>query len=87
MDDICSGNALTSQSSTCAKKHQIWIRHRHFGHASFGYIKHLFPSLFLDCNPLDFHCDVCTLAKSHCANYALSFKKTTEPFTLIHFDV
>ena len=79
--------ALTSQSSTCAKKHQIWMWHRRLGHASFGYIKHLFPSLFLDCNPSDFHCDVCTLAKSHCANYPLSFNKTTEPFTLIYPDV
>ncbi|RDX86413.1 hypothetical protein CR513_32251, partial [Mucuna pruriens] len=84
VDDICSNNALTSQSSTCTKKHQIWMWHRRFGHASFEYIKHLFLSLFLNCNPLDFHCDVCTLAKSHHANYPLSFNMTIEPFTLIH---
>lgn len=86
MDDICFGNALTSQSSTCAKKHQIWMWHRGFGHGSFGYIKHLFPSLFLDCSLSDFHCDVYTLAKSHRANYP-SFNKSTEPFTLMHSDI
>ncbi|RDX81630.1 hypothetical protein CR513_37663, partial [Mucuna pruriens] len=57
VDDICSGNALTNQSSRCAKKHQIWMWHCRYGHASFAYIKHLFPSLFLDYNPLDFPCN------------------------------
>ncbi|RDY00969.1 hypothetical protein CR513_15770, partial [Mucuna pruriens] len=87
VNDIYSDNALTSQSSTCTKKHQIWMWHLCFGHASFRYIKHLFPSLFLDCNPLDFHCDVYTQAKSHRANYPLSFNMTIESFTLIHSNV
>ncbi|WKA01900.1 hypothetical protein VitviT2T_020152 [Vitis vinifera] len=28
------------------KKSKIWLWHRHLGHASFGYLKKLFPSLF-----------------------------------------
>lgn len=61
--------------------------HRRFGHASFGYTKRLFPSLFSDCNPSVFHCDVCVLAKSHHTTYPLSFSKMTVPFALIHSDV
>ena len=28
------------------KKYEIWLWHRRLGHASFGYLKKLFPSLF-----------------------------------------
>ncbi|RDY10334.1 hypothetical protein CR513_05166, partial [Mucuna pruriens] len=54
-DDIYSNNTLTSQSSTCAKKYQIWMWHRRFGHASFGCVMFVHihningPSLILVC--------------------------------------
>ena len=57
------------------------------GHASFGYLKKLFPSLFTKCDVSSLHCDVCELEKSHCTSFPLSFNKSLLPFMVIHYDV
>ena len=46
------------------KKSEIWLWHRRLGHASFGYLKKLFPSLFAKSDISGFRCDICELAKS-----------------------
>ena len=43
--------------------------------------------MFADLNDLDFHCDICELAKSHRISYLPSFNKSSEPFEVIHSDV
>lgn len=58
--------------------------HRRLGHASFGYLKKLFPSLFTKSNISSFNCDVCELAKNQ--NTSFSFKLNKSPI-LIHSDV
>lgn len=69
-------------------KHQhILLWHRHLGHLSFGYMRHLFPYLFSVFKDLDFHCDTCILDKSHRVSYPLSMSKSTVPFALMHYDV
>lgn len=65
----------------------IWLWHRRLGHISFGYLKKLRPSLFSDCDVLDFKCDVCELAKSHKVSYPPSLNKCSEPFVVIHSDI
>ena len=35
-----------SEKKKKKRKFEIWLWHRRLGHASFGYIKKLFPSLF-----------------------------------------
>lgn len=87
MDDICSGGVLLNHGSSLSKDNQIWMCNRRFGHAFFGYIKHLFLTIFSNCNLTDFQYDVCILAKNHRASYSLSSNKMTEPFALIHLDV
>ena len=69
------------------KKSEIWLWHQRLGHASFGYLKKLFPSLFVKFDVSSFCCDVCELAKSHRASFPLSLNKSLVPFMVIHSDV
>ena len=57
------------------------------GHASFGYLKKLFPSLFTKCDISSFHCDICELAKIHYTSFPLVLNKSPLPFMVIYFDV
>ena len=57
------------------------------GHASFGYMKKLFPSLFANFDVSSFQCDVCELAKSHHVSFPLTLSKSPVPFMIIHSDV
>lgn len=69
------------------KKSEIWLWHRRLEHASFGYLKKLFPSIFAKFDVSSFRCDVCELAKSHRASFSLILNKSPVPFILIHSDV
>ena len=66
---------------------EIWLWHRRLGHASFGYMKKLFPSLLANFDVTSFKCDVCELAKSHRASFPLTLSKSPVPFMIIHSDV
>nr|CAN63629.1 hypothetical protein VITISV_018697 [Vitis vinifera] len=69
------------------KKSEIWLWHQRLGHASFGYLKKLFPSLFAMSDISGFRCDICELAKSHRASFPLILNKSPFPFMVIHSDV
>ena len=69
------------------RKSEIWLWHRRLGHASFGYMKKLFPSLFANFDVSSFKCDVWELAKSHRASFPLTLTKSPVPFMIIHSDV
>ena len=69
------------------KKSEIWLWHRLLGHASFGYLKKLFPSLFAMSDISGFHYDICELAKNHRASFPLILNKSMLPFMVIHSDV
>jgi len=66
---------------------KIWLWHRQYGHASFGYLKLLFPELFSQFTELDFHCETCTLTKSHRISYPLRLNKNFMPFMIVHSDI
>ena len=68
-------------------KSEIWLWHRRQGHASFGYMKKLFPSLFANFDVSSFKCDVCELAKIHRASFPLTMNKSPVPFMIIHSNV
>ena len=68
-------------------KSEIWLWHRRLGHASFGYMKKLFPNLFANFDVSSFQCDVCELEKRHRAWFPLTLKKSLVPFMIIHSDV
>ena len=68
-------------------KFEIWLWHRRLGHASFGYMKKLFPSLFANFDVSSFKCDFYELAKSHRASFPLTLNKSPIPFMIIHSDV
>ena len=87
MDDLSSGRANHMQHTVGNKERQIWLCHRRFGHPSFGYLRHLLPSLFSNITHSDFKCDTCILAKSHRASYPMSMNKSMTPFALVHSDV
>ena len=69
------------------KKSEIWLWHRRLGHASFGYLKKLFPSLFAKSDISGFRLDICELAKSHRVPFPLILNKSLFPFMVIHSDV
>ena len=69
------------------KKYEIWLWHQRLGHASFDYMKKLFPSLFANFDVSSFKCDVWELAKSHRASFPLTLTKSPVPFMIIHSDV
>lgn len=80
--------ALTMDGFEVEKqKYEIWLWHRHLGHASFGYLKKLFPSLFAKFDISSFRCEVCELAKSHHVSFPLTLNKSPIPFMIIHSDV
>ena len=88
VDDVCTSLTMSSKGSISSnKKDQIWLWHRRLGHVSLGYLAYLFPSLFSECTPSDFHCQTCILAKSHRVSYPLSPNKKSTPFSLVHSDV
>ena len=62
------------------KNSEIWLWHRRLGHASFGYLKKLFSSLFAKS-------DICELVKSHRASFPLILNKISSPFMVIHSNV
>ena len=64
--------------------HHLRLWHRHLGHPSLAYLKHLFPC-FKRTMSLD--CESCVLAKSHKHSYLPSITCATSPFVLIHSDV
>ena len=66
---------------------EIWLWHRRLGHASFGYLKKLFPSLFVNLDISTFRCDVCELAKSHRVSFPSNLNKSSVPFMIVHSDV
>lgn len=63
----------------------LW--HFRLGHPSFSYMKHLFPSLFVNKDPSLFQCEMCQLAKhTRAPVHALKYK-SSKPFALIHSDL
>lgn len=80
--------ALAIESMGSPKKIvEIWLWHRLLGHASFGYLKRLFPGLFMNLDISIFKCGVCELAKSHRASFPVILNKSPVPFMVIHSDV
>ena len=69
------------------KKSEIWLWHRRLGHASFGYLKKLFPNLFAKSDISGFRCDICKLAKNHRVSFPLILNKSPFPFMVIHSSV
>ena len=78
---------MANRSDGEKKKSEIWLWHQRLGHASFGYLKKLFPSLFAKSDISGFRCDICELAKSHRASFTLILNKSPFPFMVIHYDV
>ena len=87
VDDFSSRRANHMYHTLNNKERRVWLWHHRLGHPSFGYLKHLLPSLFSKVTHLNFKCDTCILAKSHRASYPLSMNKSMIPFYLIHSDV
>ncbi|XP_059629328.1 uncharacterized protein LOC132271846 [Cornus florida] len=69
-----------------SNKAQLMRWHMRLGHFSFGYLKHLFPSLFCNVAVSDLSCEICHMAKHVCSNYpASSNKSALTPFDLTQY--
>lgn len=87
VDDVAQSCAYQVRSQDNGQLKTVYLWHHLLGHASFGYLGKLLPSLFNNISYSCLKCNICTLAKSHPASYSPSFKKRTAHFELIHFDV
>ncbi|CAL8102595.1 unnamed protein product [Prunus armeniaca] len=87
VDDVATSRVLRASSAETSQHRRIWLLHYRFGHASFGYLRHLFPALFCGVNEYAFQCQTCILAKSHRVSYSPSCNKRLMPFDLVHSDV
>ena len=76
----------TSITSGQNVEDDIWLWHRHLGHASFSYLKKLFPKLFKNVKLSVFFFETCELTKSHRTSFSPSLNNLV-PFILIHYDV
>ena len=86
--EIKVGQAFTNSGTRSkGERDKIWLWHKRLGHASFGYLKKLFPSLFFSLDVSSFQCDTCELAKSHRVPFPLSSNKSLGTFSLVHSDV
>jgi GAG-pre-integrase domain/Integrase core domain len=87
LEDINEGSAFSTSSlfSNCKNKVLVW--HKRLGHPSFGYMKNLFPELFVNCENHKFECETCIKAKSHRVPYPKSLNKCRSLFDLVHSDV
>lgn len=65
----------------------IMLWHYGLGHLNFMYLKKLFPSLFNNKNPNEFHFEVCQFAKHVRTSYRNLSYKESQPFSLVHSDV
>ncbi|CAL2257035.1 unnamed protein product [Prunus armeniaca] len=86
-DDVATSRVLCAGSAETSQHRRIWLLRYQFGHASFGYLRLLFPALFSGVNESDFQCQTCILAKSHRVSYPPSCNKRLMPFGLVHSDV
>jgi len=48
----------TKGSQEVRKCDNIWVRHKHLKHASYGYIKKLFPNVFHQIDPSTLYYDI-----------------------------
>ena len=87
VNDVVLGHFNQVQGRDNGKLKSIQLWHRRLGHASFGYLQKLLPSLFNNILESSLKFDVCTLAKSHRASYSPSLHKRTIMFELIHLHV
>ncbi|CAN1225016.1 Retrovirus-related Pol polyprotein from transposon RE2 [Linum perenne] len=88
MEDSCNkkGQSMACTSSTSVYG-EIMSLHSRFGHPSFLYLKHLFPSLFKGIKLSDFSCDACHYAKDHRTVFSTRGYSPSKPFYLIHSEV
>lgn len=88
-EDCCKrlGKAHHVRGDESVRMKKIWLWHKRLGHASFGYLKLLFPDLCSQFAASDFHCETCVLAKSHRISYPLRLNKSSMPFMIVHSDV
>ncbi|KAJ8642448.1 hypothetical protein MRB53_019142 [Persea americana] len=59
LDDFSPGKANHTHHHARSHERQIWLWHRRLGHPSFGYLRHLLPSLFSHLQNVDFKCFRC----------------------------
>ena len=74
-------------STASSKVDQIWLWHRQLGHPPISLSKKVFPALFENFDYLNFHCQVCFLAKHHRVSFSIKNPKCLSPFSLIHSNV
>ncbi|WVZ24941.1 hypothetical protein V8G54_003485 [Vigna mungo] len=65
----------------------VMLLHHRLGHQNFGYLKHLFPNLFINKKVDDFFCEVCQLWKHTCASYIPLPYVASKPFQKIQCDI
>ena len=82
--------SLRNQSSSPVKLNNqctVMLWHYRLGHPNFMYLGKMFPELFHNKNPSQFHCEICQYSKHTRQNFPQHAYKLSHPFHLIHSDV
>jgi GAG-pre-integrase domain len=87
LDNLKAGNVLLSVSNNTDAEKEILLWHKRLGHPSLGYLKKLYPKLFVNFNHENFMCEIYIKVKNHRSTYLSSDNKRLAPFDLIHTDV
>lgn len=74
-------------STSPSKIEQIWICHSRLIHPPFPLLKKVLPSLFENVDWLNFHCEMCLLARHHRVSFPIKNYRYLCPFSLIHSNV
>ncbi|KAI5332284.1 hypothetical protein L3X38_022413 [Prunus dulcis] len=85
--NLASDSVASLNPSVKKQTSEVWLWHRRLGHASFGYLQKLFPSLFFQLDISSFTCNTCELAKSNHVPFPLSSHKSLVLFSLVHSHV
>ena len=82
---LSQGQSLSSENQS-NKISTIMLWHYRLGHPNFVYLKHLFPSLFVNINPQSLRCDICQFSKHSRHSFIPRPHQPSHPFSLIHGD-
>lgn len=70
------GQAFKMKTASEKQRLEVWFCHQRLCHASFGYLRKLFPSLSYSFSDSSFKCDVRELTKIHRVSFPSSMIKS-----------
>lgn len=78
---------IVCDSAFVPKNIKILLWYFRMGLPNFQYLKHVFPSIFMNKKSIGIQCETCEFAKHQCTSFSTSIYKNSKPFNMIHCDL